>query len=265
VSLLLPGMYIAGDSVLHRLDPRMKMAAALFLMTIPFAVHDLAGHLILLACVGAIALLSGAPLLSLLRTLRAILWIGFFLFFFYLFTTPGQPVVSLGGIAITWQGLLAGGVQIYRLGLLVIITSLLTFTTSPAQLAHGLETVLGPLERIGLPIRELAMVLTIALSFVPTFFREIEKISKAQRARGSDFQSGGVWQRIRGLVPVFVPILVSAFRRAEELATAMEARGFRSAPRRTRLYQLRLGPQDLVASLVVLGVGLAALGVGRLL
>lgn len=265
MTLLLPGLYIPGDSVLHRLDPRLKTAAALFLMAIPFAVQNLASHLILVACITAIAFLSGAPLLSLLRTLRTIFWIGFFLFFFYLFTTPGQPVISLGGIAITWEGLLAGGVQIYRLSLLVIITSLLTFTTSPTQLAHGLETALGPLERIGFPVRELVMVLTIALSFVPTFFIEIEKISKAQRARGSDFRSGGLGGRLRGLAPVFVPIFVSAFRRAEELATAMEARGFRSAPRRTRLYRLHLGRQDLVASLFVLAVGLAALGLERLL
>jgi energy-coupling factor transport system permease protein len=154
--------------------------------------------------------------------------------------------------------------QIYRLCLLVIVAALLTFTTSPAQLAHGLEAALGPLARVGLPVRELVMVLTIALSFVPTFFEEIEKISKAQRARGVDFRSGSLLQRIRSLVPVFIPIFVSAFRRAEDLAIAMEARGFRSAPRRTRLNRLRLGRQDLVASLVLLGVVLAVLGWGKL-
>jgi energy-coupling factor transport system permease protein len=120
------------------------------------------------------------------------------------------------------------------------------------------------LRRVGFPVRELAMVLTIALSFVPTFFEEIEIIGKAQRARGADFGSGGLSQRMRSLVPVFIPIFVSAFRRAEDLAIAMEARGFRGATRRTRLHRLRLGRQDLVASLVVLAVVMAALGLGRL-
>jgi len=142
---------------------------------------------------------------------------------------------------------------------------LLTFTTSPAQLAHGLEATLGPLARLGLPVRELVLVLTIALSFVPTFFEEIDKITKAQRARGVDFRSGGLAQRFRSLVPVFIPIFVSAFRRAEDLAIALEARGFRGAPRRTRLYRLRLGRQDLVASVVVLVVILAAIGLERLM
>jgi energy-coupling factor transport system permease protein len=263
VNLLLPGMYVAADSPLHRLDPRVKMGAALLLMTLPFAAQNLGSYLLLLAFMAGVALLSNAPLLALLRTLRTIFWIGFFMFFFYLFTTPGQHLVAVGSIAVTWEGLLAGATQIYRLCLLVVIASLLTFTTSPAQLAHGLEALLGPLERMHLPVRELAMVLTIALRFVPTFFEEIEKITKAQQARGADFRSGNPWQRIRNLVPVFIPIFVSAFRRAEDLATAMEARGFRGASPRTRLYRLCLRRQDLVASLTVLTVSLTVLALGR--
>jgi energy-coupling factor transport system permease protein len=263
VNLLLPGMYVSSDSALHRLDPRMKMAAALLLMTIPFLAQSLGSYLLLAAFVAAIAVLSSAPLVALLRTLRTVFWLGFFMFFFYLFTTPGQPLIELGQILVSWEGISAGAIQIYRICLLVIIASLLTFTTSPAQLAHGLEAALGPLARVGLPVRELVMVLTIALSFVPTFFEEIEKISKAQRARGADFRSGGLLGRIRSLVPVFIPVFVSAFQRADDLATAMEARGFRSAPRRTRLHQLRLTRQDLTASLVVLVVVLAALGLAR--
>ena len=264
MNLLLPGMYVSYDTSLHRLDPRVKTAAALILMTIPFAAQSLGSYLLLAAFVAVIALLSSAPWLALLRTLRTVFWIGFLMFFFFLFTTPGQPLVALGPVVLSWEGLIAGAAQIYRICLLVIIASLLTFTTSPAQLAHGLEAAFGPLGRIGLPVRELVMVLTIALSFVPTLFEEIEKISKAQRARGAGFQSGGLGQRIRGLVPVFIPIFVSAFRRAEDLAIAMEARGFRGASRRTRLHRLRLGRADLIASLVVLAVVLAALGLERL-
>jgi energy-coupling factor transport system permease protein len=264
VNFLLPGMYVAGESALHKLDPRVKTGAALLLMSLPFIAQSLGGHLLLLTFVATLVFVSGIPLLALLRTLQTIFWIGLFLFLFYLFTTPGQPLLGLGSVVLSWEGLVAGSIQVYRLSLLVIIATLTTFTTSPTQLAHGLEATLRPLERIGLPVRELVMVLTIALSSVPLSFLEIEKISKAQRARGSDFRSGGPWHRIRSLTPVLVPIFVSAFRRAEELATAMEARNFRSAPQRTRMYQLRLKRADLVASLIVLAVSIAVLGPGQL-
>lgn len=264
MNLLLPGMYVAADSALHRLDPRVKMGSALLLMTLPFAAPDLGSMLLLTAFVTAIALLSAAPLPALLRTLGTIFWLGFFMFFFYLFTTPGHQLIALGKVAITWEGLVLGISQIYRLCLLVIVAALLTFTTSPSQLAHGLEALLGPLARLGLPVRELVMVLTIALRFVPTLFDEIDKIAKSQRARGVDVVSRNPLQRVQSLVPMFVPIFVSAFRRAEELATAMEARGFRTAQHRTRMHRLRLTHRDLVASLVVIVVSLAALGLGRL-
>jgi len=260
MDLLLPGMYVAADSALHRLDPRVKMGASLLLMAIPFAAPNLRSTLLLSAFVAAIAFLSAAPVSALLRTLRTVVWLGLFMFIFYPFTTPGQPLFTLGTVTMTWEGLLAAATQVYRLCLLVIVAALLTFTTSPAQLAHGLESLLGPLTRLGLPVRELAMVLTIALRFVPTLFDEIDKIAKAQRARGADPRAGGPWQRVRSWVPVFVPIFVSAFRRAEELAVAMEARGFRSAQQRTHLYRLRLTRQDLVATLVVLAVSLAVIG-----
>lgn len=258
-NMLLPGTYIASDSALHRLDPRVKMIASFMLMILPFAAPALISNVLLALFVIVVALLATAPLLALWRTLRTVFWLGFFMFFFYAFTTPGQPLLAVESVSVTWTGLLAGATQIYRLCLLVLISSLLTYTTSPAQLAHGLEALLDPLARIGMPVRELAMVLTIALRFVPTLSEEIAKIVKAQEARGVNVR-GNPWQRVQSWVPIFVPIFVSAFRRADQLAIAMEARGFRGVEHRTRLHQLHLGRRDLVASLVVLATALVVVG-----
>lgn len=255
MSLLLPGMHVAGGTPVHRLDPRVKMGASLLLMVLPFLAPSLPSNLLLAGFVVALVILSAVPMMALVRTLRVVVWTGIFMFVFRLFTTPGTPLLTVGGISVTLQGLGAGAVQIYRLSLLVVVSSLLTYTTSPAQLAHGLEAVLGPLARLGLPVREFAMVLTIALRFVPTLFEEIEKIVKAQESRGALIRTGPLWKRVPGWVPVFVPLFVSAFRRAEDLATAMEARGFRSAHQRTRLYRLHLTRRDLAASLLILALG----------
>lgn len=263
MSLLLPGVHVPVDSPVHRLDPRLKMVVALILMALPFAAPGLGSSLMLAAVIMVIARLSAAPFKALLGTLRTVFWLGFFMFFFYLFSTPGQPVLAWRGVAVTWEGTVRGAVQIYRLCLLVIISSLLTFTTSPAQLAHAVEVSLGPLAHVGLPVRELALVLTIALRFVPTLVDQVDKITKAQRARGADFHSWKPWQRVKAWVPVFVPIFVAAFRRAEDLATAMEARGYRGARSRTHMHELSLTRQDLVAAIVVVVTVLLVVTVDR--
>ena len=263
MNLLLPGVYVASETAVHRLDPRVKMAAAMLLMVLPFAASSLASVLLLSAFVLGMVLASAVPVLALVRTLRTVLWVGLFMFVYRFFTTPGDPLLTLGSVSLTWEGLAAGAMQIYRLCLLVVVSSLLTFTTSPGQLAHGLEAVFRPLERLGLPVSEVTMVFTIALRFVPTLFGEIDKIVKAQESRGASIRTGPLWERGQGWVAVFVPIFVSAFRRAEDLATAMEARGFRGAGRMTHLYVLRLTRSDLGASLVVLALGAAILFIER--
>jgi energy-coupling factor transport system permease protein len=263
MNLLLPGMYIADETVLHRLDPRLKMVVALGLMALPFVVTGLPAYSLLAALVLGLALLARAPLPALLRTVMTVFWLAVLMFVFYLFTTPGRTLVTAWGLRVTVEGLQAGSVQVYRICLLVAISALLTYTTSPSQLAHGTEALLGPLERIGVPVRDISLVLTIALRFVPTVVDEIETISRAQRARGVELNAGGLMHRLRSLVPVFVPVFVAAVRRAEELAVAMDARGFRSSPHPTHMTQLRLGRAELVAALVALAAGLTILAIGR--
>jgi energy-coupling factor transport system permease protein len=263
MNMLLPGMYVADESILHRLDPRLKMVGALGLMALPFVVQGLPAYVLLAGLVLGLALLARAPLPALLRTVMTVFWLAVLMFIFYLFTTPGRALFSMWGIRLTIEGLQAGSVQVYRICLLVTISALLTYTTSPSQLAQGTEALLGPLARIGVPVRDISLVLTIALRFVPTVVDEIETISRAQRARGVELNAGGLARRLRSLVPIFVPVFVAAVRRAEELAVAMDARGFRSSPHPTHMTRLRLGQADLVAALIALAAGLAILGIDR--
>ena len=263
MSLLMPGVHVPADTCVHTLDPRVKLGVAVVLMVLPFWAPDLASALLLSTFVLGVVILARVPLLSLLRTLRTVFWIGLFMFVFYALTTPGDALVSVGTVSVTGAGLLAGVTLVYRLCALVIIGSLLTYTTSPGQLAHGLETVLSPLARLRLPVREASMVLTIALRFVPTMSAQIDRIVTAQRARGAE-PMGNPVERVQSWVPMFVPIFVLAFRRAEQLAMAMEARGYRGTGERTRLKQLRFSRQDLVAVLVALAAVLAIAGAGYL-
>lgn len=259
MNLLLPGMYVATETPVHRLDPRVKLATALLLMVLPFAAPKLASQALVVAFVSLAAATSRVPLRALANTLTTVFWVGLFMFVFYFFTTPGRPLLVWGALSLTWEGLAAGAAQIYRLCLLVTVSALLTFTTSPAQLANALETVLGPAARLGLPVREAALALTIALRFVPTLYQELQDIARAQQARGADIRSPYPWRRIASWVPVFVPLFVAAFRRAEDLAAAMEARGFRGPQVRTRLHQLTLGRRDAVATVTVLALTAAVL------
>lgn len=257
------GQYYPVDSPIHALDPRTKVALMIAFIVLLF----LATNAVSMAAVGVFSVLviglSRVPLRLMARTLRAVMYILVITMALHVFTTPGTPVFRLGPLTGTIEGIREGVFLSARLIILIATTSLLTLTTSPISLTDGLEHLLSPFQRIGVPAHELAMMMTIALRFIPTLMEEAEKIMKAQMARGADFESGNIFQRAKGLVPLLVPLFVSAFRRADDLAMAMEARCYRGSENRTRLVELRLGTGDYVAIAVVGALGAAVLWLRR--
>lgn len=245
------GQYMPGDSVLHRLDPRTKIVLSLAMIVLLFVVEDFWGFLVMgVFSVLAVAL-ARLPLRRVIKALRPVLIILLFTFALHLFMTPGEALTRMGPLTITREGLYKGFFLATRLILLILSTSLLTLTTSPISLTDGLEYLLKPFRRLGVPAHELAMMITIALRFIPTLLGEADKIMKAQTARGADFESGNIIQRARGLVPLLVPLFIGAFRRADDLAMAMEARAYRGGEGRTRFRQLTMARRDYAAVTVI--------------
>lgn len=252
------GQYLPGDSVIHLLDPRTKLGAVAFLMVVIFLVPDFLGYALMSAFLLTILLLARIPVGYVGRGLRPVLALLAFTVILNLFFSGmegGTPLWHLGPLVIMRESLMRALFIAYRLITLVVVTSLLTFTTSPVELTDGLERLMRPFRRIGVPAHELAMMMTIALRFIPTLLEETEKIIKAQMARGANFQRGNVLERARAVVPILVPLFVSAFRRADELAVAMEARCYRGGEGRTRMRELRFSRADAVALVLVVAVG----------
>ncbi|MDQ7793445.1 MAG: energy-coupling factor transporter transmembrane component T [bacterium] len=255
------GQYLARDSSVHRLDPRTKILSTLVFMVILFLVPHVGGYVVLSFLIGLLIAMARVPLRMVLRGLRPLAFILALTFILQLFMTRGDPLFRLGTLVATREGLNMGIFMVFRLSLLIVVASLLTLTTSPIALTDGLERLLRPFRRVGVPAHELAMMMTIALRFIPTLLEEADKIMKAQVARGADFQSGNLLRRARSLVPLLVPLFVSSFRRADELALAMEARCYRGGEGRTRMKELRFQVRDGVALLIALAL---VLGVVRL-
>ena len=246
------GQYYPTDSIVHRLDPRVKILLTIAFIVGIFLVHSLWGYALALVFVYFMARLSHVPFKMLMRGLRPLRFILVLTFVLNLFFSgEGTILCQWSFITITHEGLSRAVHYCLRLLFLVIGTSLLTLTTSPVSLSDGLELLLSPLKVIHFPAHELAMMMTIALRFIPTLLEEADKIMKAQMARGSDFESGKLLARAKAMVPLLVPLFVSAFRRAGDLATAMESRCYRGGEGRTRLRVLKLTRADLYASLVV--------------
>jgi len=247
------GQYVPGDSVVHRLDARTKILSAFAFIVLVFFIETYVGYAWLALGLIIVVFLSGIPVKFVLKGIKP-LWLIILITVVInlFFSKEGTALVSFWGITITDTGLRMAVFMAARLVLLITGTSILTLTTSPISLTDGLESLMSPLKAIKFPAHELAMMMTIALRFIPTLMEETERIMKAQKARGADFESGRLMQRAKALVPLLVPLFVGAFRRADELALAMEARCYRGGEGRTRMKQLQFTRRDLYAALLLL-------------
>lgn len=239
------GQYFPGNSVVHRLDARTKIILVVVYIAVLFQAAGWAGYgtavLITLLCIR----ISQIPIKSLFKGLKPMIFIIALTAVLNIFYTQGTPV--LPGWIITWEGLERAAQMVLRITLLIMGTFLLTYTTSPMELTDGLEKLMNPLRKIRIPVHELTLMMSMALRFIPTLIEETDKIMSAQKARGADFETGNLVQRTKALLPVLVPLFVSAFRRADELAVAMESRCYHGGEGRTRMKQMKFAGIDAAA------------------
>jgi energy-coupling factor transport system permease protein len=245
------GQYVPGESFIHKLDPRVKILLSIVYIIDLFIINNFKGYIFIIAFTLAAILISKVPFKYIYKGLKPIFILLIITALLNIFMTGGSsgeaPLWQWGILRVYKAGLVLAGFMIIRLVFLIVGTSLLTLTTSPIELTDGLEKLLNPFRKIGLPAHELAMMMTIALRFIPTLMDETDKIMKAQMARGADFESGNIFSRAKNLIPLLVPLFVSSFRRADELAMAMEARCYRGGEGRTRMKILKMGNRDYIA------------------
>lgn len=255
------GQYFPGNTLAHRLDPRTKLTVTVLYIVALFSAHSVYAYAALILTLLVSVRVSRVGAKALLRGLKPVLFIIAFTAILNLFYTPGVELVHFCIFRITVEGVRTAVTMMARITLLIMGTFLLTYTTSPIHLTDGLESLLGPLKKLRLPVHELAMMMSIALRFIPTLIEETDKIMSAQKARGADFESGSIFQRAKALVPLLVPLFVSAFRRADELATAMECRCYHGGDGRTKLHELHYAARDYLVLLyyLALAVGIMIL------
>ena len=242
------GQYFPGNTVAHRLDPRTKILLVLFYIVALFCAQGVVTYTLLALCLAICVRISHVGIRQLVRGLKPVLFIMIFTGVLNLFFTPGgRTLAEWGVIRISEQGLHNAVFMVLRIMLLIMGTFLMTYTTSPISLTDGLERLLNWMKRFHVPVHELAMMMSIALRFIPTLIEETDKIMSAQKARGADFESGNLIQKAKALIPILVPLFISAFRRADELATAMECRCYHGGEDRTRLHVLRYEGRDITA------------------
>lgn len=255
---MLLGRYIQSDSWLHNLDPRTKLISSFYFIMVIFLANNWLSYVLLTVFTFLAIWLSGINIKFFLNGVKPLIWLIMFTVVFQIFfTTGGTVYFQWGFIAVTSNGLINGAYIFARLVLIIFMSTLLTLTTAPLELTDGIEHLLRPLAKLGFPSHEIALMLSIALRYVPTLMDEAQKIMNAQRARGVEFNQGSFVQRMKAIIPILVPLFVSAFNRAEEMATAMEARGYRGGEGRTKYRQLDYDKSDvivLIAMLVLTGI-----------
>lgn len=256
------GQYFPGTTVIHRMDPRTKLLFTIAFIVALFMAKTLVSYAVLLVVLGSCIAISKVKLGTILRGMKPILFIIVFTGVLNIFYTPGVTLWQWGFLRITVEGLWSAFYMVLRIAMLITCTFLLTYTTSPILLTDGLEKLLGPLKKIKVPVHELSMMMSIALRFIPTLIEETDKIMSAQKARGADFDTGNLIQKAKALVPLLVPLFISAFRRADELAIAMECRCYHGGEGRTRLRQLKLAARDYISLVLsfAMCVGIGVLG-----
>ena len=260
------GQYYPADSVIHKLDPRTKLFATLLFIISVFSFDGIVGFIVMTAFLFGVIALSKVPLSFMLRGLKAIMILLVIAGLFNLFLTPGQVLWSIWKIHITREGLRNAVLMTIRMVYLIMGSSVMTLTTTPNQLTDGLEKALKPLQKINVPVHEIAMMMSIALRFIPILLEETDKIMKAQIARGADFENGNLIQKAKNMVPLLVPLFISAFRRANDLAMAMEARCYHGGDNRTQMKPLCYKKRDhmayvILAAYLAVAIGFRAAGI----
>ncbi len=246
------GQYFPGNTIIHRMDPRAKLLFTILYIVALFLAKSLLAYGVLIVVLVLCVAVSRIRPSALFKGMKPILFLVLITGLLNLLYTPGDPIWQWGFLKITVEGIRAAVYMILRIVMLICCTFLLTYTTSPIMLTDGLENLLGPLKKIKVPVHELSMMMSIALRFIPTLIEETDKIMSAQRARGADFDTGNLFQKARALVPLLVPLFVSSFRRADELAIAMECRCYHGGEGRTRLKELHYAGRDV--AVLVFGV-----------
>lgn len=251
------GQYIPGSSILHRLDPRTKIIWTIILMVAVFMIESWQEYVMMGALTLILLLISGVPLKQSLKGLKPLLLIFVITALLNLFFVGGTPLFKIGPIKVTYEGLISAVQLFFRLVILITTASLMTLTTTPMAMTDGIEKLLKPFEKIGVPAHEIAMMMSIALRFIPTLLEETERIMKAQASRGADFDTGNIISRVKSFIPILVPLFVSAFKRADELAEAMESRCYHGGKGRTRLKTIHYSRLDILTSVTcILFLGL---------
>ena len=247
------GQYYPANSVIHKLDPRTKLVGTILFILSLFLFKSFAAYAVATLFLAGVIKASKVPFKFMVKGLKAVMILLMITVLFNLFVIPGTPIFHIWKLTVTVEGVQTAVFMAIRLVYLIIGSSVMTLTTTPNELTDGMEKGLRPLNKIHVPVHEVAMMMSIALRFIPILLEETDKIMKAQMARGADFESGGIIQKAKSMVPLLVPLFISAFRRANDLAMAMEARGYHGGEGRTKMRPLQYHRQDRIAYLVMIG------------